>query len=83
MKILVGPGTREEEYDARFVEVHVHPEHVEIARTMHPIHERSALAGRLMLFDRGDMSRISLLGELRRPDLATLCAAIIAMREAR
>jgi ABC-2 type transport system ATP-binding protein len=66
-----------EEYEQRFVEVHVHPEHVEIARTMGPMHERPALAGRVMIFDNADRSRLSLLGDLRRPGIAALFAAVV------
>jgi ABC-2 type transport system ATP-binding protein len=66
-----------EEFEERFVEVHVHPEHVEIARAMGPMHERPALAGRVLIFDNGDRSRLSLLGDLRRPSVATLFAAIV------
>ena len=71
-----------EEYEERFVEVHVHPEHVEIARAMGPMHERPALAGRVLIFDNGDRSRLSLFGDLRRPSVATLFAAIVNDGEA-
>jgi ABC-2 type transport system ATP-binding protein len=66
-----------DEYEDRFVEVHVHPEHLELARDMNPIHERPALAGRLLLFDRADRERLSLFGDLRRPSLGALFAAVI------
>jgi ABC-2 type transport system ATP-binding protein len=66
-----------DEYDERFVEVHVHPEHLELARDMEPIHERSALVGRLLLFDGADRERLSLLGDLRRPSVGALFAAVI------
>lgn len=66
-----------EEYEDRFVEVHVHPEHLELARDMNPIHERPALAGRLLLFDGADRDRLSLLGDLRRPSLGALFAAVV------
>jgi ABC-2 type transport system ATP-binding protein len=66
-----------EEYDERFVEVHVHPKHLELARDMHPIHERSALAGRLLLFDGADRERLSLFGDLQRPSVGAVFAAIV------
>jgi ABC-2 type transport system ATP-binding protein len=70
-----------EEYENRFAEVHVHPEHVEIAREMAPMHERPALAGRVMIFDNADRSRLSLLGDLHRPGIATLFAAVVGERK--
>src|SRR5712671_1642362 len=66
-----------DEYEERFVEVHVHPEHLELARDMDPIHERPALAGRLLLFDGADRERLSLFGDLRRPSLGALFAAVV------
>ena len=66
-----------DEYEDRFVEVHVHPEHLELARDMNPIHERPALAGRLMLFDGVDRERLSLFGDLRRPAVGALFAAVV------
>jgi ABC-2 type transport system ATP-binding protein len=66
-----------DEYEDRFVEVHVHPEHLELARDMNPIHERPALAGRMLLFDGADRERLSLLGDLRRPSLGALFAAVV------
>jgi ABC-2 type transport system ATP-binding protein len=69
-----------EEYEERFVEVHVHPEHLELARELDPIHERPALAGRLLLFDGADRERLSLFGDLRRPSVGALFAAVVGRR---
>jgi ABC-2 type transport system ATP-binding protein len=66
-----------DEYDDRFVEVHVHPEHLALARDMEPIHERPALAGRLLIFDGADRDRVSLYGDLRRPSVGALFAAVV------
>jgi ABC-2 type transport system ATP-binding protein len=65
------------EYEDRFIEVHVHPEHIELARDMNPIHERPAMAGRMMLFDGADRERLSLFGDLRRPSIGALFAAVV------
>jgi ABC-2 type transport system ATP-binding protein len=70
-----------EEYESRFVEVVVHPEHLEVARTMKPRHERATLGGSILLFDGGDSERISLLGELRQPSLATVCTMLLEQAE--
>jgi ABC-2 type transport system ATP-binding protein len=66
-----------EELEERFVEIHVHPEHVEIARAMRPMHERPTIGGNILMFDRGQRDRLSLLGDLRRPSVATLFTAIV------
>jgi ABC-2 type transport system ATP-binding protein len=66
-----------DELEERFVEIHVHPEHIEIARAMGPMHERPTIGGNILMFDRGQRDRLSLLGDLRRPSVATLFTAIV------
>lgn len=66
-----------DEFQARFVEVTVHPEHLEVARTMSPRHERPTLGGAVMLFDGAELDRISLLGELRQPTLSAVCTMLL------
>jgi ABC-2 type transport system ATP-binding protein len=66
-----------EELEERFVEIHVHPEHIDIARAMGPMHERPTIGGNMLMFDRGERNRLSLLGDLRRPSVATLFSAIV------
>jgi ABC-2 type transport system ATP-binding protein len=66
-----------EELEDRFVEIHVHPEHIDVARAMGPMHERTTIGGKMLMFDRGERNRLSLLGDLRRPSIATLFSAIV------
>jgi ABC-2 type transport system ATP-binding protein len=66
-----------DELEERFVEIHVHPEHIDIARAMGPLHERPTIGGKILMFDRGERDRLSLLGDLRRPSVATLFTAIV------
>lgn len=66
-----------EDYERRFVEVEIHPEHLEIARDLGPIHERPTLGGTMLLFDGADRRRLSLFGELRRPQLSSLFQAVV------
>jgi ABC-2 type transport system ATP-binding protein len=66
-----------DELHARFVEVAVHREHLDVARTMNPLHERPTLGGSTLLFDGGDVARIDLLGTLRQPSLATVCTVLL------
>jgi ABC-2 type transport system ATP-binding protein len=66
-----------DELEERFVEIHVHPEHIDIARGMAPMHERPTIGGNMLMFDRGERNRLSLLGDLHRPSVATLFSAIV------
>ncbi len=43
-----------EEFEARYVEVMVHPEHVAAARALKPIHERQVFGRSILLFDDAD-----------------------------
>lgn len=67
-----------EEYENRFVEVHVHPDHLEIARELSPLHERSAMAGGVFMYDGGDRERLSLLGDLTTPSLGAVFDGVIS-----
>ncbi|MFL5483238.1 MAG: ABC transporter ATP-binding protein [Gemmatimonadaceae bacterium] len=67
-----------DDLEERFVEIHVHPEHIEIARAMGPMHERPTIGGNVLMFDRGQRDRLSLLGDLRRPSVAALFAALVS-----
>ena len=40
-----------EEFESRYLEVTVHPEHVAAARALKPIHERQVLGRSILLFD--------------------------------
>ncbi|HEV2379820.1 MAG TPA: ABC transporter ATP-binding protein [Terriglobia bacterium] len=66
-----------EEFEARYVEVMVHPEPVAAARALKPIHERQALGGSIMLFDRVDRQQLAALGDVRTPSIADVFVAVI------
>ena len=59
-----------EEFDSRYLEVMVHPEHLEAARVLKPIHERPVFGRSVMLFDGVDRQQVAALGEVRRPGIA-------------
>jgi ABC-2 type transport system ATP-binding protein len=67
-----------EEFDSRYVEVMVNPEHVAAARALKPIHERPVFGRSVLLFDHVDRSQLSALGELRRPSIADLFVAVMS-----
>src|SRR2546422_174874 len=51
-----------EEFEARYVEVMVHPDHVDGARSLKPIHERQVFGRSVMLFDHVDRAQLSAMG---------------------
>jgi ABC-2 type transport system ATP-binding protein len=66
-----------EEFDSRYLEVMVNPEHLAAARALKPIHERPLFGRSVMLFDHADRQQLAALGEMRRPSIADLFVAVI------
>ncbi len=64
-----------EEFDARYLEVMVSPEHLATARALKPMHERPVFGRSVLLFDGIDRERLAELGEVRRPSIADLFVA--------
>src|SRR5213596_3208215 len=67
-----------EEFDSRYLEVMVHPDHLEAARALKPIHERPVFGRSVMLFDHVDRQQLASLGELRRASIADLFVAVMS-----
>src|SRR5438046_5819909 len=61
-----------EEFESRYVEVMVNPEHVVAARALKPIHERPVFGRSVLLFDGANREEVAALGEARRPSIADL-----------
>src|ERR1700751_4013495 len=70
-----------EEFESRYVEVMVHPDHLEGARSLKPINERQLLGRSILLFDLGHDSgarqQLAALGDVRTPSIADLFVAIM------
>jgi ABC-2 type transport system ATP-binding protein len=66
-----------EEFEARYLEVMVHPEHLAAARDLRPIHERQLLGRTILLFDGADRRQLAALGEVRTPSIADLFVAVM------
>ncbi len=66
-----------EEFEARYQELMVAPEHLAAARALAPIHERQMFGRSIMLFDHADREILGRLGELRTPTIADLFVAVI------
>jgi ABC-2 type transport system ATP-binding protein len=66
-----------EAFEARYLEVMVHPERVAAARALTPLHERQVFGRSILLFDGADRQRLAALGEVRTPSIADLFVAVI------
>jgi ABC-2 type transport system ATP-binding protein len=67
-----------EEFERRYLEVMVHPEHVTAARALKPIHERQVFGRSILLFDQGDRQQLAALGEVRTPSIADVFVAVMS-----
>ena len=67
-----------EEFESRYLEVMVNPEHVAAAHALKPIHERSVFGRSVMLFDGANREQVAALGEVRRPSIADLFVAVMS-----
>src|SRR5256714_5095560 len=67
-----------EEFDSRYVEVMVNPQHVGGARSLKPIYERQVFGRGVMLFENVDRDQLAALGEVRTPSIADLFVAVMS-----
>jgi ABC-2 type transport system ATP-binding protein len=67
-----------EELELRYVEVTVHPDHLDAARALKPIYERQVFGRSILLFDHVDRQQLAALGDVRTPSIADLFVAVIA-----
>jgi ABC-2 type transport system ATP-binding protein len=67
-----------EEFDSRYLEVMVNPEHIAAARALKPIHERPVFGRSVLLFDHVNRDQLTALGEVRRPSIADLFVAVMS-----
>jgi len=66
-----------EEFETRYVEVMLHPDHVVGARSLKPMNERQVFGRSVMLFDGVDRGQISAMGDVRTPSIADLFVAVM------
>ena len=71
-----------EDFETRYAEVMVNPEHVAAARALRPIHERQVFGRSILLFDQADRQQLAALGDVRTPSLADLFVAVMAAQGA-
>lgn len=78
-----------EDFESRYLELMVSPEHVLAARALKPIHEHQVLGRSILLFDlktdpnsdpksvRVDRQQLAALGDVRTPSIADLFVAVL------
>jgi ABC-2 type transport system ATP-binding protein len=66
-----------EEFESRYVEVMVHSDHVDGARSLKPMQERQVFGRSVMLFDNVDRGQLAALGDVRKPSIADLFVAVM------
>jgi ABC-2 type transport system ATP-binding protein len=72
-----------EEFESRYVEVMVNPEHVAAARALKPIHERQVFGRSILLFDHFDRQQLAALGDVRTPSIADVFVAVMGNKPGR
>jgi ABC-2 type transport system ATP-binding protein len=70
-------GCSMDEWESRYLEVTVHPEQLDAARALKPIHERKVFGRSILLFDRVDRDQLVMLGDVRTPSISDLFVAVI------
>jgi ABC-2 type transport system ATP-binding protein len=71
-----------EDVESRYREVSVHPDRLEAARALQPIHERQGVGRAFFLYEEGDPRQLAALGDVRTPRVADLFAAVMGGRHA-
>jgi ABC-2 type transport system ATP-binding protein len=66
-----------EDFEKRYSEVVVQPDHVFAARALAPIHERTVIGRTVMMFDGVERERLATFGDTRSPSVADLFVAVI------
>jgi len=66
-----------EEFESRYVEVMVHPDHIAGAKSLKPLSERQVFGRSIFLFDQVDRNQLAALGDVRTPSIADLFVAIM------
>ena len=71
-----------EQFESRYAEVLVDPDHLAAAEALKPMHTRQLFGRSVLLFDNVDREQLSALGDLRTPGIADLFVAIMGDKPA-
>ena len=63
------------EVEQRFMEVEVHKDQLELARSKNPIYERTTMGGKVLLFENHDRELLSQFGKVKTPSVSDLFVA--------
>jgi len=66
-----------EQFESRYAEVMVDPDHLAAAQALKPIHARQSFGRSILLFDNVDRQELTALGDVRTPGIADLFVAIM------
>jgi ABC-2 type transport system ATP-binding protein len=66
-----------DEFETRYTEALVGPEHIEAARALKPMYERGVFGKSTLLFNGVDRQQIAALGDVRTPSIADVFVAVI------
>ncbi len=66
-----------EDFESKYLELMVRPEHVVAARALEPIHEREVFGRSILLFDRLDHDKAAAFGDVRTPGIDDLFVALL------
>ena len=66
-----------EEFETRYTEVMVRPEHAAAASALRPLHVRQVFGRSVMLFENVDRQQLATLGDVRTPGIADLFVAVM------
>ncbi len=70
-----------EEFESRYTEVMVKPEHAAAARALGPIRERQVFGRSILLFDGADRNELATMGDVRTPGISELFVAVIGNQQ--
>jgi ABC-2 type transport system ATP-binding protein len=66
-----------EDFESKYVELTVVPDHLTAARALNPIHERQLLGRTTLLFDKAPREQLTNLGEVRTANISDVFVAVI------
>jgi ABC-2 type transport system ATP-binding protein len=66
-----------DEFEARYLELQVVPEHLAAAQAFNPIYEHQVFGRTILLFDQVDRQKLAPLGDVRTPSIADVFVAVM------
>ena len=66
-----------EQFESRYAEVMVDPDHLAAAQALKPIHARQFFGRSILVFDNVDREQLAALGDVRTPGIADLFVAVM------